>query len=93
MELVPVPQEVPLTVIEPELLVMLAPCALMPKESNALAAVPVIVTLPVPLAEMLDVIARMPADKSVALAALPVIVTLPVPLAEMLASSRPTPME
>ena len=54
MELVPVPQEVPLTVSEPELVVMLAPCARMPKESNALAALPVIVTLPVPVAEMLD---------------------------------------
>ena len=54
MELFPVPLEVPLTVIEPELVVMSDPDARMPMESNALAAVPVIVILPVPVAEMLD---------------------------------------
>ena len=54
MDLFPVPLEVPLTVIEPELVVMSDISATMPADKLvALAAVPVIVTLPVPLDEML----------------------------------------
>ena len=54
MEPVPVPHEVPLTVIEPELVVTLDEYKRIPKaESVPFAAVPVIVTLPVPVAEML----------------------------------------
>ena len=48
------PHEVPLTVSEPELVVTLDPLTSMPRASSVpFAAVPVIVTLPVPVAEML----------------------------------------
>ena len=51
----PVPHEEPLTVIEPELVVTLDPSTVMPTvESTPFAAVPVIVTLPAPVAEMVE---------------------------------------
>ena len=54
VENVPVPNEVPLTVSEPELVVTVDPPTTMPQACSVpFAAVPVIVTLPVPVAEML----------------------------------------
>ena len=48
------PQEVPLTVSEPELVVTIAPLKWIPRAlSVPFAAVPVIITLPAPVAEML----------------------------------------
>ena len=54
MEPHPVPHEVPLTVSEPEMVVILDLFTFIPKaEFNPFAAMPVIVTFPVPVAEML----------------------------------------
>ena len=55
LEVVPVPHEVPLTVSDPEVVVMLERSSTkMPEALSApFAAVPVIVTLPAPVAEML----------------------------------------
>ena len=55
LESLPVPNEVPLTVSEPVLIVTVASPVQMPKALPPVprAAVPVIVTLPVPVAEML----------------------------------------
>ena len=54
MELFPVPLEVPLTVIEPELVVMDPRASIPSTVVDPLAALPVIVTLPAPLTEMLE---------------------------------------
>ena len=55
LEFVPVPHEVPLTVSEPELVVTVDPLQRRMPEAKLVrfAAVPVIVTLPAPVAEML----------------------------------------
>ena len=54
MESIPVPLDVPLTVSEPELVVTADPETIIPQASSVpFAAVPVIVTLPTPVAEML----------------------------------------
>jgi hypothetical protein len=54
LEFVPVPHEVPLTVSEPELVVTQEESTSIPRAFYVpFAAVPVIVTLPVPVAEML----------------------------------------
>ena len=54
MEFVPVPHEVPLTVREPEVVVTLDDFTKIPQAPFVpFAAVPVIVTLPAPVAEML----------------------------------------
>ena len=54
MDFVPLPHEVPLTVSEPELVVTLEESAWIPWALSApFAAVPVIVTLPAPVAETL----------------------------------------
>jgi hypothetical protein len=54
LEPVPVPHEVPLTVSEPEVVVTQEEFTKIPRaESVPFAAVPVIVTWPVPVAEML----------------------------------------
>ena len=53
LESAPVPHEVPLTVSEPELVVTLHQDAMIPLAlAVPFAAMPVIVTLPVPVAEM-----------------------------------------
>jgi hypothetical protein len=54
IEVTPLPHEVPLNVSEPELVVTVTPCAKIPKALEApFLLTPVIVTLPVPVAEML----------------------------------------
>ena len=54
LESVPVPHEEPMTVSKPELVVTLDVCTMIPTEKvDAFAAVPVIVTLPAPVAEIL----------------------------------------
>ena len=59
MEPVPVPHEVPLTVIEPELVVTQETYTWMPQALFVpFAAVPVIDTLPVPVAEILAFVTR-----------------------------------
>ena len=54
MESVVVPYEVPLTVSEPELVVTLDPLTLMPMSACIPFAVPMMFTLPTPVAEMLE---------------------------------------
>jgi hypothetical protein len=64
VELVPVPHEVPLTVSEPELVVTVDEFTKIPRAKFVpFAAVPVIVTLPVPVAEMLAESAEGPAAR------------------------------
>ena len=63
VENVPVPNEVPLTVSEPELVVTVDPPTKIPQASFVpFAAVPVIVTLPAPVAEMLDEVRKTPLE-------------------------------
>ena len=63
MEFVVVPHEVPLTVIEPEVAVTQEAFTTIPQAVLVpFAAVPVIVTLPVPVAEMLDVLRSTPLE-------------------------------
>jgi hypothetical protein len=60
---VPVPHEVPLTVSEPELVVTLDAATQIPQAQYVpFAAVPVIVTLPAPVAEMADELRKTPVE-------------------------------
>ena len=60
------PHKVPLTITEPELVVIIDPSTRMPAELDApFAALPVMVILPAPLAEMLeDEVRKTPVDPS-----------------------------
>ena len=73
------PHEVPLTVSEPELVVTLVPLILMPQAWYAVlfAAVPVIITLPAPVAEMADELRETPGEDAPSAKEVPLIVSKP----------------